>query len=66
VLPGWSILFGVIGVLVVYYSIKLKPYIKVDDSLDVFFSHGLGGVAGALLTGLFSSKSINPLGTVFI
>lgn len=51
-----------IGSVIVYYSIKLKPFIKVDDSLDVFFSHGIGGVAGALLTGLFSSKAMNPAG----
>ncbi len=33
----------------------------VDDSLDVFYCHGVGGVVGALLTGCFADKSVNGL-----
>ena len=35
---------------------------RVDDALDVFACHGLGGATGALLTGIFASTSINPGG----
>lgn len=34
--------------------------IKIDDSNDVFISHGIGGIVGAILTGLLASSSINP------
>lgn len=35
---------------------------KVDDTLDVFACHGLGGMVGMLLTGVFASKAVNPAG----
>lgn len=35
---------------------------KVDDALDVFACHGVGGIWGSIATGLFASKSINPTG----
>jgi len=62
ILPGWSILFGVIPAWFSYFGMKLKHYMRVDDSLDVFFCHGIGGIVGALMTGLFSSLSANPAG----
>ncbi len=40
----------------------LKPRLGYDDSLDVFGVHGVGGTWGALATGLFASKAINPAG----
>jgi Amt family ammonium transporter len=62
VLPGYSILFGLVGVLVAFGAIRLKKYFKFDDSLDVFCCHGLGGVVGVLMTGLFATKHVNPAG----
>lgn len=35
---------------------------KIDDALDVFACHGVGGIWGSIATGLFASKQINPLG----
>jgi len=40
----------------------LKKVIKVDDALDVFAVHGVGGIWGALATGLFAQKAINSAG----
>ena len=40
----------------------LKPRFGYDDSLDVFGVHGLGGTWGALATGIFASKAVNPAG----
>lgn len=40
----------------------LKAKLGYDDSLDVFGCHGIGGMWGALATGLFASKEVNPLG----
>jgi Amt family ammonium transporter len=34
----------------------------VDDALDVFGVHGVGGILGALLTGVFATKAVNPAG----
>jgi Amt family ammonium transporter len=41
---------------------QLRARTRLDDSLDVFSCHGLAGVAGALLTGVFASKLANPGG----
>eukprot|EP01114_Cavostelium_apophysatum_P019129 TRINITY_DN6072_c0_g1_i1.p1 TRINITY_DN6072_c0_g1~~TRINITY_DN6072_c0_g1_i1.p1 ORF type:complete len:551 (+),score=120.57 TRINITY_DN6072_c0_g1_i1:106-1653(+) len=62
VFPGFSILFGFFSVIFAYGSIRLKGLLRVDDSLDVFFCHGVGGAVGTLMTGLFATKQINPNG----
>jgi len=41
---------------------KIKPKFGYDDSLDAFGVHCVGGIWGALATGLFASKAVNPLG----
>jgi len=40
----------------------IKPKLGYDDSLDAFGIHGVGGILGALLTGIFADPSINELG----
>jgi Amt family ammonium transporter len=40
----------------------IKPKLGYDDSLDAFGVHCVGGIWGALATGLFASKSVNPAG----
>ena len=61
--PIESIIIGAVASLVSYTAMYLKnKYTRVDDSLDVFACHGLGGTVGALATGLFASKLINPAG----
>ena len=45
--------------VVCYYSIVLfKSKLKFDDSLDVFAVHGMGGIWGALATGIFASSAV--------
>jgi Amt family ammonium transporter len=41
--------------------VKVKAHFKYDDSLDAFGVHGAGGTIGALLTGVFASRYINPV-----
>jgi len=61
--PGWALLMGIWGTVMVYGGILLKrKWTKVDDPLDVFSCHGMGGVYGSLLTGLFCEKAINAAG----
>ncbi len=43
-------------------SVHLKKSFGYDDSLDVFGVHGVGGIVGALLTGVLASEAINALG----
>ncbi len=45
-----------------YTAIQIRAKTRLDDSLDVFSCHGLAGVAGALLTGVFATKLANPAG----
>jgi len=57
--PIAGIPIGVIVAVVCYYSIVLmKNKFKFDDSLDVFAVHGVGGIWGALATGIFASSAI--------
>jgi Amt family ammonium transporter len=50
--PGGALLLGGLSSLVCYYAVQLKTKLKYDDSLDAFGVHGVGGILGALLTGL--------------
>ena len=57
-----SIFIGVTGAVisnVLSHAFKLS---RVDDTLDVFPCHGIGGMVGMLLTGVFASKGVNPAG----
>ncbi|CAJ1445998.1 unnamed protein product [Effrenium voratum] len=55
VTPGWSILFGVFGAPWCYVSVELLNKLNfVDDTLDAFGLHGMGGIWGAVLTGIFA------------
>ena len=70
VLPGASIIIGVAaGVICFWTSSTLKHMLGYDDSLDCFGVHGVGGIVGALLTGVFaygplSATDASPTGTV--
>jgi Amt family ammonium transporter len=49
---------GIVGSCVCYYCIRLRVRLEVDESLDVWAVHGMGGVWGALATGLFADPAI--------
>jgi Amt family ammonium transporter len=57
-----SLVVGALAALVSYTAIQIRATTRLDDSLDVFSCHGLAGVAGALLTGVFATKVANPAG----
>jgi ammonium transporter, Amt family len=57
-----SILIGVVGAAISYYCIQLRNRWGIDESLDVWACHGMAGTWGALATGLFASKAVNPDG----
>ena len=59
--PTGALVIGLVGGVVCYFaSTYVKNLFKYDDSLDTFGVHGVGGFTGALLTGLFADKAINP------
>jgi Amt family ammonium transporter len=60
--PSASILIGAASSLVCYLAVQMKEKLHYDDSLDAFGVHGVGGLLGALLTGVFASKALNPAG----
>jgi Amt family ammonium transporter len=58
--PRSALVFGVVAGLACYWgATALKRALNADDSLDVFGVHGIGGLVGALLTGVFASKTIS-------
>jgi Amt family ammonium transporter len=61
--PLSSIAIGVIGGLVTYLMLLFRSKrTQIDDTLDVWAAHGMGGVTGAILTGVFAEKVINSAG----
>jgi ammonium transporter, Amt family len=60
--PMSAIWIGIGGGMLCSIACSLKPKLGYDDSLDVVGVHGIGGTWGALATGLFASKAINPAG----
>ena len=53
---GQSVFFGFIASLISYLAVRLKSRTNIDDTLDVFPCHGLGGIVGMLLTGIFAKE----------
>lgn len=60
--PQSALIIGLIAGAVCYGAVIAKPRLRYDDSLDAFGIHGVGGTTGALLTGVFASKVVNPAG----
>jgi Amt family ammonium transporter len=60
--PMSAILIGLGAGFLCYLAVLAKPKLGYDDSLDVVGVHGVGGIWGALATGLFASKAINSAG----
>ena len=61
--PGAALIIGLAAGVVCYISaVHVKKMFGYDDALDAWGVHGVGGALGALLTGVFASKLINPTG----
>ncbi|KAG8848324.1 hypothetical protein FRC20_002597 [Serendipita sp. 405] len=59
--PHASVAFGVVAGTVCNFATKLKFIFGYDDPLDIFASHGIGGMVGNILTALFAQKSVAAL-----
>jgi ammonium transporter, Amt family len=54
-----AIVIGLGAGTICYLGIQLTKHLRVDDALDVFGVHGVGGAWGAIATGLFASSAVN-------
>lgn len=61
--PSGALLLGAIAAFPSYFAILYRSRTRLDDSLDVFAGHGIGGMTGALLTGIFAQKAWNAAGS---
>jgi Amt family ammonium transporter len=62
VTPLSAIIIGGVAAPISYYAIRFRQRRNLDESLDVWACHGMGGTWGALATGLFASKAVNDAG----
>jgi len=62
VTPLSALAIGVLGACASNVAMQWRSKGSIDDALDVFACHGVAGVVGALLTGVFATKSVNPGG----
>jgi len=62
VTPLASLVIGAAGAGASYVAVQWRSKTSIDDALDVFACHGVAGVVGALLTGVFATKSVNAAG----
>ena len=62
VTPLSALVIGGVAGVVCFWAVMMKTRLGYDDSLDVVGVHGIGGTWGAIATGLFASKAVNPLG----
>ncbi len=60
--PHSAIIIGLIAGVVCFFAVSMKSKLGYDDSLDVIGIHGVGGLVGSLLLGVFASKAVNPGG----
>jgi Amt family ammonium transporter len=60
--PMSSILLGAIAAFPSYFALLYRVRTRLDDSLDVVAAHGVGGIVGALLTGVLAQKTWNDAG----
>ncbi len=62
--PTSAAIIGIISGIVCYFAVALKNKLSLDDALDVWGVHGVGGFIGVILLGIFASVAFNPGGGV--
>jgi ammonium transporter, Amt family len=62
VTPVGGLLIGGITAFCCFYAIRFKNKLGIDDALDTFPVHGIGGTVGAILTGIFATTEVNAAG----
>lgn len=62
VTPMAAVIIGLVTGFACFFAVEYVVRGRVDDALDVFGVHGVGGIVGALLTGVFATTTVNPAG----
>jgi Amt family ammonium transporter len=62
VTPLSAIVIGAVAAVLSYYAMLFRMKRSVDESLDVWACHGIGGTWGAIATGIFATTAVNPAG----
>ena len=62
VTPTSAVIIGILAGAVCYFAVNLKNRLKLDDALDVWGVHGVGGMLGIILLGILASKAVNASG----
>lgn len=57
---GSAAIIGIAAGGICYFAVQLKNKLKWDDALDVWAVHGVGGIIGVIMLGMFASSSVNP------
>ncbi|MBW3591375.1 MAG: ammonium transporter [Actinobacteria bacterium] len=60
--PWAAVVIGLVAGMICYAAVSLKPKLGYDDSLDVVGVHFVGGLVGAVLTGVFATTAVNAAG----
>jgi len=60
--PSTAVIIGVASGVVCYYAVAMKNKLGWDDALDVWGVHGVGGLLGIIMLGIFANKAFNPAG----
>lgn len=60
--PVYAGIIGIAGGGICYFAVALKNKLKWDDALDVWGVHGVGGITGVIMLGIFACEAINPGG----
>jgi Amt family ammonium transporter len=65
VTPTGAFFIGAIASAISYFALEYKHLLpkKIDDTLDVFLCHGISGLSGCILTGIFATKEVNSSGS---
>lgn len=56
--PMSALAIGIVAAVACFYAVKFRMWMKWDDSLDVWGCHGVGGIVGSVLTGVFAASSV--------
>jgi Amt family ammonium transporter len=62
VTPMAALLIGCLGAAASHTAVRLRAKTRIDDALDVFACHGVAGIVGAILTGVFATTAVNAAG----
>jgi Amt family ammonium transporter len=59
--PSAAVVIGAVGATICYHAKVVQKWLKIDDTLEVWRAHGVGGMTGALMIGVMASSAINEV-----